>query len=242
VISLAWGFAGCITTPLEKRDWHAIRTAHYEVVSSIGVDQTERIATELERFRGAVAYVWGIALPDQPMRTRVYAFDDRSMPRKFAYQYQRSFLIPRLSSDVIVLRTGGTWEEDAWTELKLDYARRLMWNASPDVLPPWLEEGLPQLASTIAIGGKGAIVGSVRDEHVHTLRESKWIPFDRLLSRSWRPSPGRSATTCCSARGDRTRWESSSRSFETCCARARRPKRLRGSRSAARPRMPSTAT
>jgi hypothetical protein len=58
---------------------------------------------------------------------------------------------------VIVLRTGGGWEDDAWTALKLEYARRLLWNASPDPLPPWLEEGLPQVASSIAVRGKGRV-------------------------------------------------------------------------------------
>ena len=111
----------------------------------------------------------------------MYAFDDRNFPRKFAYQHQRSFLLPRLRGDVIVLRTGGGWEEDAWTDLKLEYARRLLWNASADAQPPWLEEGLPQLASTVVIRGQGAVVGAVRDDHVRTLRESEWIPFERLF-------------------------------------------------------------
>jgi len=180
-LSFALGLAGCITTPIEKRDWLAVRTAHYEIWSSLGAGETERLAVELERFRGAVSYVWGSALPEEPARTRVYAFDDRSFPRKFAYEHQRSFLLPRQRGDVIVLRTGGGWEEDAWTELKLQYARRLIWNASPTALPPWLEEGLPQFASTVVVSGKGAFVGTVRDDHVRTLRESEWIPFDRLL-------------------------------------------------------------
>lgn len=180
----ALGLTGCITTPFEKRDWFAVRTAHYEIWSSLGERETERLAVELERFRGAVSYVWGSALPEEPARTRVYAFDDRSFPRKFNYQRQRNFLLPRQRGDVIVLRTGGGWEEDAWTELKLRYARRLLWNASPGALPPWLEEGLPQLASTVAASGEGVEVGSLRDDHIRKLRESQWIPFERLLAAS----------------------------------------------------------
>ena len=181
-LSLALGLSACATTPLERRDWFALRTAHYTIWSSIGKDETEHLALELERFRGAVGYLWGSALPEEPARTTVYAFDDRNFPRRFAYQHRRSFLVPRLRGDVIVLRTGGGWEDDAWTALKLDYARRLLWNASPDTLPPWLEEGLPQLASTVVTGGSGGVLGTLRDDHVHTLLESKWIPFERLLA------------------------------------------------------------
>jgi Flp pilus assembly protein TadD len=175
------GLAGCISIPIEQREWVTIRTGHYEIWSSIGEDETRRIAADLERFRGAVAYVWGSALPAEPARTRVYAFDDRNFPRKFAHQNQRNFLLPTLRGDVIVLRTGGGWDDDAWTELKLQYARRLLWNASPDPLPPWVEAGLPQLASTIVTNPTGAVMGTVRDDHVKTLRASEWIPFDRLL-------------------------------------------------------------
>lgn len=181
-LSLGLGLAGCSTIPLEQRKWLAVRTAHYDIVSSIGDDETERLAVELERFRGAVGYFWGNALPAEPMRTRVYAFDDRDFPRKFAYQHQRSFLLARQRGDVIVLRAGGAWQEDAWTELKLQYARRLLWNASAEVPPPWLDEGLPQLASTIEIRGGGAVLGSMRDDHVERLRETAWIPFERLLA------------------------------------------------------------
>jgi Flp pilus assembly protein TadD len=183
-LSLALAAAGCATTPLDKQEWLAVRTAHYEIWSSIGADATARLAVEIERFRGAAEYVWGSALPNEPVRTRVYAFDDRGPPRLFAYLHQRSYVLPTRRGDLIVLRTGGGWEGDAWTELKLAYARRLMWNASPQVLPPWLEEGLPEVASTLEVTGAQAIVGMLRDDHVHTLREEKWIPFDRLLAAS----------------------------------------------------------
>ena len=42
-------------------------------------------------------------------------------------------------------------------------------------VPPWLEEGLPQLASTLEIRGEGATVGIARSDHVRTLRREQWI-------------------------------------------------------------------
>jgi len=181
-LAFALGLAGCTSIPFEQREWRAVRTAHYDIVSSIGDEETAHLAVELERFRGATEYFWGSAIPAEPVRTRVYAFDDRDLPRKFAYQHRRSFLLARQRGDVIVLRTGGGWQEDAWTDLKLEYARRLLWNASADVPPPWLDEGLPQLASTIEIRGSGAVVGAVRGDHVEKLHETPWIPFERLLA------------------------------------------------------------
>jgi Tfp pilus assembly protein PilF len=111
----------------------------------------------------------------------VFACDDRGIGRPFSYQSRRSYLLARQPGDVIVLRTGGGWEGDAWTPLKLEYARRLIWNASPDVPPPWLDEGLPQLASTLESRDDGVRAGAPRADHIHALRNQQWIPFDRLL-------------------------------------------------------------
>jgi tetratricopeptide (TPR) repeat protein len=183
-VALCGLWAGCISTRLEDRDWVQIETSHYEIWSSLGADASTRLAGELERFRTATEFVIGREIPAGALRTRVYAFDDRGIGRPFAHGSERSYLLTRQPGDVIVLRTGGGWEGDAWTPLKLDYARRLIWNASTDDLPPWLDEGLPQLASTLESRSDGALAGVLREDHVQRLRDSQWIPFDRLLGAS----------------------------------------------------------
>jgi tetratricopeptide (TPR) repeat protein len=174
--------AGCITTPLEERDWVRIQSQHFEVWSSLDANASMQIAVELERFRAATEFISGHTLPETTLPTRVYAFDDRGIGRPFSYRSQRSYLLTRQPGNVIVLRTGGGWEGDAWTSLKLDYARQLVWNASSVPLPPWLDEGLPQLASTLESRDEGATAGALRTDHVDTLRDSQWIPFERLLA------------------------------------------------------------
>ena len=136
--------ASCITTPLENREWLALRTAHYDILSSLSESESERLAVEVERFRAAAAFVWGSEIPAAPARTRVFAFDDRGLQRPFALPLQRSYLLARQRGDAIVLRTGDGWSGDARTPLRLDVARRLYRNASAQELPPWLDEGLAQ--------------------------------------------------------------------------------------------------
>jgi tetratricopeptide (TPR) repeat protein len=177
----ALAIAGCLSTPLGDREWVEVRTAHYDVWSSLGREASQQLAVDLEHFRTAAAFIAGREIPADAVTTRVYAFDDRGIGRPFAYQSQRAYLLSRQPGDVIVLRTGGGWEGDAWTPVKLQYARRLLWNASPDALPPWLDEGLPQLASTLESRSDGAVAGVPPRPHVKTLRESHWIPFDRLF-------------------------------------------------------------
>ena len=132
-LALCLGLAGCLTTPLEERDWVEIQTPHYEIWSALSRDDSLQLAVDLERFRSATAYLSGREIPTDAVATRVFAFDDRGIGRPFSYQSRRSYLLARQPGDVIVLRTGGGWEGDAWEPLKLEYARRLLWNASPDV-------------------------------------------------------------------------------------------------------------
>jgi tetratricopeptide (TPR) repeat protein len=180
-LAICLALAGCLTTPLEDRDWVRVETQNFDVWSSLGADASLRLAIELERFRAANGFLAGRDLPADPLPTRVLAFDDRGIGRPFAYLSQRGYLLARQPGDVLVLRTGGGWEGDAWTPLKLDYARQLIWNASRDAMPPWLDEGLPQVASTIETRDEGAHAGIARSDHVAALRDSVWIPFDRLV-------------------------------------------------------------
>jgi tetratricopeptide (TPR) repeat protein len=173
--------AGCITTPLQDRAWVAIDTQHFEVWSSLGADESLRLAVDLERFRAATGFIAGREIPAEATRTRVFAFDDRGIGRPFAYQFQRSFLLARQPGDVIVLRTGGGWEGDAWVATKLAYARRLLWNSAPEAEPPWLDEGLPQIASTLTRRDEGALAGALRQDHLETLRGSQWLAFERMI-------------------------------------------------------------
>jgi tetratricopeptide (TPR) repeat protein len=172
---------GCVGTPLKDRDWVEIHTRHYDIWSSLPRGDSMDLAIDLEHFRTAAAFLSGKEIPTDAVVTRVFAFDDRGIGRPFSYQSQRSYLLPRQPGDVIVLRTGGGWEGDAWTPLKLEYARRLIWNASPVVPPPWLDEGLPQFASTLESREDGARAGVPRADHIRALRDSQWVPFDRLL-------------------------------------------------------------
>jgi tetratricopeptide (TPR) repeat protein len=173
--------AGCVTTPLQNRPWVAIETQHFEIWSSLGAEDSLHLAVDLERFRAATGFIAGREIPAEAIRTRVFAFDDRGIGRPFAYQSQRSFLLARQPGDVIVLRTGGGWEGDAWAPLKLAYARRLLWNSAPESEPPWLDEGLPQIASTLTSRDQGALAGALRQDHLETLRGSQWLPFDRMI-------------------------------------------------------------
>ncbi len=182
LIALFLGATGCVTTPLENRDWWRVQTAHFDIWSALGKEETERLALQAEGFRTATEYLWGQTIPPAAIRTRIYAFDDRGIGRPYSHGNDRSYLLPRFDGDIIVLRTGGGWTSDARTPLKLAFARRLISHAAPDLPSPWLYEGMAQLASTLEVGGPGASVGILRDDHMNALRSDQWISLERVLS------------------------------------------------------------
>lgn len=182
-LAVCFVFTSCNTLPLGDRSWIELRTLHYDIISSLDADDTAALARDAEHFRRAAEYVLGRPIPPPPIRTRIYAFDGRSVRRPFDVGGEASYLLPRLRGDVIVLRGGGGWA-DATTAVRLRYARRLFRTAGSLELPLWYDEGFPQLASTLQIRGDHADVGILREDHVRLLRAQPWVPIDRVLGAS----------------------------------------------------------
>jgi hypothetical protein len=84
-LALCLALAGCLTTPLEQREWVEVQTGHYDVWSSLGPEESVQLAVDLEHFRSATEFISGRAIPAPALTTRVYAFDDRGIGRVFAY-------------------------------------------------------------------------------------------------------------------------------------------------------------
>ena len=67
---------GCATTPVDRRDWLQLETPHFEVSSALSPADTRRLAGDLERFRGTLAWALGRSLPAPADRIRLqWCFD-----------------------------------------------------------------------------------------------------------------------------------------------------------------------
>ena len=62
-LALCLALAGCVSTPLQNRDWVQVQTQHYDVWSSLPLDDSLRLAVDLEHFRAATAYISGRPIP-----------------------------------------------------------------------------------------------------------------------------------------------------------------------------------
>ena len=182
VFSLSVLLVGCVTTRLHDRSWVEVQTTHYDIVSSLEEEDTTRLAQDIEVFRRSVEFLLGRAIPNPPVRTRIFAFDGRRIGSPFRVRGQSSYLIPRMRGDILVLRTGGGWQGDATAQLRLQYAQRLLRGAGMLRLPAWYDEGLAQLASTLVIRAGRTEVGILQPDHLQLLRERTWVPVRKVLS------------------------------------------------------------
>jgi tetratricopeptide (TPR) repeat protein len=175
---------GCATRPLDAREWLLVATPHFEVVSSLGRDDTLELARDAERFHQAVEFVLGLPLAPPAVPTRIYAFDDRTPGRPFAIRSEAGYLLPRLRETLIVLRTGDGWREDATEELRHEYVHHLLRGQPGGPLPLWFDEGAAGFLSTVAIRDDRIELGKFRADHVRALGGQTWVPLARLLEAS----------------------------------------------------------
>jgi tetratricopeptide (TPR) repeat protein len=171
----------CATKPPHERDWVEVRTPHFEIVSSLDADATRELARDAELFHAATEWAMGTPLRAPAVPTRIYAFDGRGFRRPFAVRGAPGSFLPSLRESVIVLRTGGGWQDDTTQSLRHEYVHYLLRNHGGFDQPLWFDEGSAELLSTVRVSGDHGELGGVRRDHVRLLRDQPWVPLIRIL-------------------------------------------------------------
>ena len=172
---------GCATKPLDAQEWLAVTTPHFEVMSTLGKDETLELARDAESFHQAVEFVLGLPLEAPAVPTRIYAFDDRTVTRPFALRAESGYFLPTLREALIVLRTGDGWRDDATLELRHEYVHYLLRSQPKLPIPLWFEEGAAEFLSTVAISDDRMELGRYRADHLRELGQQNWVPLSRVL-------------------------------------------------------------
>jgi len=173
---------GCATTSIKNRDWHTIETANFRIYSTFGAAGTRALATDLEAFGSAVVFLTGKPRK-KILKTRVLAFDDRTLTRPFDLSGQPGYYLSSLRGGTIVLRTNKGWDGDATLRLRHLYAHDVFRNRVGLSLPLWLDEGVAQYLSTAVIHGHKAQLGLLREDHATLLGDRLGIDALELVNR-----------------------------------------------------------
>ena len=172
---------GCAKGPLATTDWLELRTRHFVITSALDLKETIQLGEDLENFRAGIEFLLADTLSPPPIRTRVYAFDGRTIVRPFDWRGESGYSLPSLDGATIVLRTGGGWRHDATDKLRFEYTRFLMRNREGLDLPLWYDEGFGLFASTLEVEDKSIDVGLPRPEFVVRLRDRLELSLPRLI-------------------------------------------------------------
>jgi tetratricopeptide (TPR) repeat protein len=158
--------------------WMLAPTPHFLVYSDAGAEATRELAASFERLHSFFARQTGIVPRNGLVRIIAFATAD-----EFAQYRTRpgsdAFFIGITGGDYIVMPAGT--RGDLRTAAH-EYAHLLV-HSTGWRLPPWLAEGISEVASTLHMSERGSFIGGNKAGRVQTLKGAPWIPLPQLFAR-----------------------------------------------------------
>lgn len=154
------------------------RSSHFEVYAQAGPASAQSIALDFERLRAYFLQQTGLK-PDNRPPVRVIAF--RSRAEYLPYQLgpaTDAYYVGADSRDTIVMTAPGDGDLRVAAH---EYAHFVL-HANGLELPPWLNEGLSELFSTVRLNGSGQRGHPEPPPRAATLRNRAWIPVSELIT------------------------------------------------------------
>ncbi len=158
--------------------WTLTTSRHFELYSQTTTNQARATLLWFEQLRAFFAQATGVDL-DRPAPVRVIAFRSAS-----EYQpYRRgaaadAFYVGAATRDYIVMASGDASE---FRTAAHEYAHLIL-RSSGLHHPSWLNEGLAEFFSTVAIGDRGSTLGDDLPANSQVLRRRIWMPIAELIA------------------------------------------------------------
>ena len=169
--------AGCPSHAAESR-WIRLRSDNFELFSSASPRSARDTIREFEQVRGFFLQAFG-GPPARPMPVRLVAFGS---PKEFEpyrlNEFATAYYHQTADHDYIVMSHGGA---DTFPIAVHEYVHLLVRHAGLQ-LPPWLNEGLAELYSTLRPLGDKILVGDLIPGRRRALLEEKWVPLAAILA------------------------------------------------------------
>lgn len=167
-------------------DWIELRTPSFVTLTNAGERKGREIALGFERFRGAMQMLRPQAIQQAPVPTLILVFesDDSFDPYKPVPEKGRGQLLGLFQQSQLgnyILINGYPARGSALPVVYHEYAHSVT-HASFDDLPLWLDEGLAEFYSTFEVERGELLVGKPMADHLRTLRESSFVPLQRLFA------------------------------------------------------------
>lgn len=168
--------AGALTGADPK--WIHIQNENFQIYSSAKESETRAAFNHFERVRSFFVQMTG-APPANPVPVFVIVFGSEKEYEPFRLnEFAIAYYSGRADRDYIVIGKTG---EQAAKIVTHEYAHLVIKHMGL-TLPPWLNEGLAELFSTVKPLGKDTEFGDIIPGRLQELAQSKWIPLTTLLT------------------------------------------------------------
>jgi Flp pilus assembly protein TadD len=170
-------FALCL--PAAAHDpWLKIDSANFELYTTAGERAGRDLIRHFEQVRSFFLQAFGSRLAaSRPVRLIAFRNEKEYQPYR-PNQFSAAFFQPGAVHDFIVMSSASS---DSYPVAVHEYTH-LMIHQSGMELPPWLNEGLAELYSSLEPKGAKILVGQVIPSRLQALRSEPWIPLTVLLA------------------------------------------------------------
>lgn len=179
VLRCAGVFLAAISAFGADPKWIRMPSEDFEIYSSDSEADTRRVLQYFERVRSFFREAMGAPARQKAEPVRIILFGSKKeyeeyRPNEFAIAYYT----PIAGRDYIVMNGSSA---DVFPVAVHEYVHLIAQNAGLK-LPPWLNEGVADLFSTLKPAGDKTVVGSPVPGHVYSLARQKWVPLPVILS------------------------------------------------------------
>ena len=158
--------------------WNRLRSANFEMFSGAGVRSARETIREFEQVRGFFLQATGRPPAKQlPVRLVLFGSQKEYAPYRIN-EFASAYYHQTAGRDYIVMSHAGP---DMFPIAVHEYVHLLARHAGLK-LPPWLNEGLAELYSTLRPMGSKILIGDLIAGRYQALLQDKWVPLTVILA------------------------------------------------------------
>jgi tetratricopeptide (TPR) repeat protein len=159
--------------------WIEIRSEHFVLASALSEERSTRLALELENFRAAVDVLTGAKGIEDAIPTKIYLLPRAEEALGFGGSLD-GYFSAQMRANYAVMIASGSYSDEV---LKHEYTHYLIANRDLRQFPPWLNEGLAEVFSTLRVAGSAVEFGRGVEGRLNNLMTENWISFESVLDR-----------------------------------------------------------
>lgn len=158
--------------------WIRMQSPNFEVYSSAGERDTRDVLRDFERVRDFFLQV-NQREPSKPVPVYIVVFGSEKEYAPYRFnEFATAYYFGGADRDYIVL--GRTGEQAAHIAVH-EYVHLVARHAGLK-FPPWLNEGVAELYSTLRMQGDKALIGDLIPGRLQALFSEKWVPLSVILA------------------------------------------------------------